>query len=197
MTAKGTSCWSPARRRSPRRLSAWLAQGAEAVGVCFLWSFRNACQRAAGAGGGEQPLPGALPDAVQRPRAGGGGVRARLSTVALNARLEPVVTSYLRQLQKRLQDHSFQGAIMLMQAHGGLLEHGRCILEGGRVHRVWAGRRARGQPSRRESARSGAGAGRPTWAVLRSRQGSSVGDGSSATASPTSFATTTRYRRSA
>lgn len=97
-----------------------VAQGAEAVGVCFLWSFRNAAneQRV------REVASRLYPDlflTLSSDLAPVEGEYERTSTVALNARLEPVVTRYLEQLRRRLEDHGFGGAIMLMQAHGGLL----------------------------------------------------------------------------
>ena len=49
------------------------------------------------------------------------GEYERTSTTALNARLGPVVRDYLNNLMTRLQRLGFEGTVLVMQAHGGLL----------------------------------------------------------------------------
>jgi len=116
----GTVLLEPENREIAEALGRLVSQGVEAVGVCFLWSFRN--------GTNEQRVRELamrhFPDlflTLSSDLAPVEGEYERTSTVALNACLEPVVTRYLEQLQRRLHEHSFRGVVMLMQAHGGLL----------------------------------------------------------------------------
>jgi N-methylhydantoinase A len=44
----------------------------------------------------------------------------RTSTVAANAYVGPIVSQYLADLERRLQDHKFTGNLMIMQSNGGL-----------------------------------------------------------------------------
>ncbi len=116
----GNVLLEPGEEEIAAALERLVAKGAEAVGVCFLWSFRNAANEQRVREVASRRFP-ALFLTLSSDLAPVEGEYERTSTVALNARLEPVVTRYLRQLEKRLRDHSFEGAIMLMQAHGGLL----------------------------------------------------------------------------
>jgi N-methylhydantoinase A len=92
----------------------------EAIGVSTLWSFANpATERR-------------VAEVVQRLRpdlfltlsheiAPVVGEYERTSTVALNARLGPVVRRYLDNLRRRLQESGFRGRLLVAQAYGGLL----------------------------------------------------------------------------
>lgn len=44
----------------------------------------------------------------------------RFTTTAINARLEPVMTTYLERLQERLRDAAFEAEVLIMQSNGGL-----------------------------------------------------------------------------
>ena len=97
-----------------------LEAGVQAIGVCLLWSFANpAAERA-------------VADAVRRLRpdvfltlshevAPVVGEYERTSTVALNARLGPVVGRYLEALAHGLAEQGFGGTLLVAQAYGGLL----------------------------------------------------------------------------
>ena len=97
-----------------------LDAGVEALGVSLLWSFTNPK--------GEQ-----LVESVVRRLAPGTfltlshdiapivGEYERTSTVALNARLGPVVNRYLDNLRSSLHGQGFRGVLLVMQAYGGLL----------------------------------------------------------------------------
>ena len=97
-----------------------LVAGVQAIGVCLLWSFANpAAERA-------------VADAVRRLRpdvfltlshevAPVVGEYERTSTVALNARLGPVVGRYLEALARGLAEQGFGGTLLVAQAYGGLL----------------------------------------------------------------------------
>jgi N-methylhydantoinase A len=49
------------------------------------------------------------------------GEYERTSTVALNVCLGPIVSRYLANLVKRIEEKGFSGTVLVMQAHGGLL----------------------------------------------------------------------------
>jgi N-methylhydantoinase A len=44
----------------------------------------------------------------------------RFTTTAINARLEPVMTTYLQRLQRRLEERGFDCEVLIMQSNGGL-----------------------------------------------------------------------------
>ncbi len=97
-----------------------LEAGVQAIGVCLLWSFANpAAERT-------------VADTVRRLRpdvfltlshevAPVVGEYERTSTVALNARLGPVVGRYLEALAHGLAEQGFGGTLLVAQAYGGLL----------------------------------------------------------------------------
>ncbi len=107
-----------------RAVDQLLALGVEAVGVCLLWSFANPEH--------ELLLREAVrlrdPDmfvTVSHELTPVVGEYERTSTVALNARLGPVVARYLQNLSDRLAERKFAGNLLVMQAHGGLLSAAR------------------------------------------------------------------------
>ena len=94
--------------------------GLQAVGVSLLWSFTNPVN--------EQRVRDVVnrlwPDAfltLSSEIAPIVGEYERTSTVALNARLGPVVRRYLNSLRDRLHAEGFAGTLLVMQAYGGLL----------------------------------------------------------------------------
>lgn len=94
--------------------------GAESIGVCFLWSFRN--------GENEQRVRKVVrklyPNiffTMSSELSPVEGEYERTSTVALNVRLGPVIERYLGRLRGRLAEHGYTGPMLVMQAHGGLL----------------------------------------------------------------------------
>jgi N-methylhydantoinase A len=99
---------------------ALLAAGVEALGVSFLWAFTNPSneQRA------KELIERLAPETfltVSHEIAPIVGEYERTSTVALNARLGPVVGSYLENLRRGLEQEGFGGILLVMQAYGGLL----------------------------------------------------------------------------
>lgn len=99
---------------------ALLDAGAESLGVCLLWSFVNDHNEELVRRVAERVRPG-LFLTLSHDIAPIVGEYERSSTVALNARLGPVVGQYLDNLQSRLADHGFAGRLLVMQAYGGLL----------------------------------------------------------------------------
>jgi N-methylhydantoinase A len=97
-----------------------LDAGVEAIGVSTLWSFANA------------QTERQVEEVVRRLRPGlfltlsneiapVVGEYERTSTVALNARLGPVVHGYLDNLRRQLAEQGFAGQLLVAQAYGGLL----------------------------------------------------------------------------
>jgi N-methylhydantoinase A len=94
--------------------------GVEAIGVSTLWSFANPST---------EDLIGEVvrrlaPDVfltLSHEIAPIVGEYERTSTVALNARLGPVVRGYLDNLRQRLTESGFTGQLLVAQAYGGLL----------------------------------------------------------------------------
>ncbi len=96
------------------------AAGVESLGVSFLWSFANPANELAA----REVIRSVWPDAfltLSHEIAPVLGEYERSSTVALNARLGPVVQDYLGSLQHALGERGFAGTLLVMQAYGGLL----------------------------------------------------------------------------
>jgi N-methylhydantoinase A len=97
-----------------------LDDGVEAVGVSTLWSFVNpTTERRIG-----EVIRRLRPDVfltLSHEIAPVVGEYERTSTVALNARLGPVVGRYLDSLRRRLADAGFRGTLLVAQAYGGVL----------------------------------------------------------------------------
>jgi N-methylhydantoinase A len=96
------------------------AAGVESLGVSFLWSFANPENELKARAVVERLWPG-VHLTLSHEIAPFLGEYERSSTVALNARLGPVVQDYLSSLQDALSDHGFAGKVLVMQAYGGLL----------------------------------------------------------------------------
>ncbi len=97
-----------------------LAQEVEALGVCLLWSLANPGAELAVA----EVVRRIAPDVfltLSHDTAPVVGEYERTSTVALNARLGPIAGRYLGSLSDELEKSGFSGALLIMQAHGGLL----------------------------------------------------------------------------
>jgi N-methylhydantoinase A len=103
-----------------RAVRALLEAGAEAIGVCTLWSFVNSTtERRVG-----EVIRRLRPEiflTLSHEIAPVVGEYERTSTVALNARLGPVVLGYLENLRRRLSENGFAGQLLVAQAYGGLL----------------------------------------------------------------------------
>jgi N-methylhydantoinase A len=118
--AMGRSVVKPSEEEIERALRELAAAGAGAVGVCLLWSFRNPEHEALVKRVAQRVCPEAFftmsSDLVPVE-----GEYERMSTVALNASLGPIVSGYLANLMRRLEGNGFGGTVLVMQAHGGLL----------------------------------------------------------------------------
>lgn len=102
------------------QVSRLVATGVDAIGVCLLWSFANPAAENAVAEAVRAQAPGSFLT-VSHQIAPVVGEYERTSTVALNARLGPIVGRYLDNLRESLEAASFGGTLLVMQAHGGLL----------------------------------------------------------------------------
>jgi N-methylhydantoinase A len=94
--------------------------GIEALGVSFLWSFTNADNENRVRTIVERVWPDVFLT-LSHDIAPIVGEYERTSTVALNARLGPVVERYLVNLRDSLAEAGFTGTLLVMQAYGGLL----------------------------------------------------------------------------
>lgn len=111
-----------ATRDAVRKL---IGRGAKSIGVCLLWSFRNAEH--------EQRISRIIEEE------GGGDVYVTLSHelipkwgeyeraagTAINGYIGPLVKAYLTDLRERADERGMNGPILVMQASGGLAESSR------------------------------------------------------------------------
>jgi N-methylhydantoinase A len=94
--------------------------GVQALGVSLLWSFTNPRNEQRVRDVVSRVWPGVFLT-LSHEIAPIVGEYERTSTVALNARLGPVVKRYLSGLRDRLHAEGFAGTLLVMQAYGGLL----------------------------------------------------------------------------
>ena len=97
-----------------------VSAGVEAIGVSTLWSFANPATEQQVA----EVVRRLAPDlflTLSHEIAPVVGEYERTSTVALNARLGPIVHGYLDNLRAQLAENGFAGQLLVAQAYGGLL----------------------------------------------------------------------------
>lgn len=111
---------APDEAEIERAIHALVGDGAEALGVCFLWSFRNPQNETIVKNIAKRLYP-ELFFTMSSELVPVEGEYERTSTVALNIGLGPIVSRYLGSLMKRLEEKGFHGTVLVMQAHGGLL----------------------------------------------------------------------------
>ncbi len=101
-------------------LDSLVAAGVTAVGICILWSFVEPKNEQTVLARVRERRPDLFVTASHdiAPLI---GEYERTSTVALNACLGPVVGRYLARLEAWLAGQGFRGALLVMQAHGGLV----------------------------------------------------------------------------
>lgn len=102
-------------------IRAAVADGAEAIAVVLLHSYRNPAHEQRMGQLIAEEAPGifvTLSHELTREYR----EFERTSTTAANAFVGPVVTSYLQRLEKRLEEASFNGTIGIMQSNGGLTD---------------------------------------------------------------------------
>jgi N-methylhydantoinase A len=96
------------------------SEDVKAVAICFMNAFANPAHEAEAAALVRQELPGAfLTTSTELLPA----IRFydRVSTTALNAYVGPILDHYLAQLQRRLGEAGFSGALLIMQSNGGVM----------------------------------------------------------------------------
>jgi N-methylhydantoinase A len=118
--ATGAVLQAPDEAEVERVLRELVEAGVEAVGVSLLWSFVNPSAEELVARVARRVAP-QLFLTLSHEIAPIIGEYERTSTVALNARLGPVVRRYLDDLRTQLAELGFAGILLVAQAHGGLL----------------------------------------------------------------------------
>jgi N-methylhydantoinase A len=96
------------------------SEDVKAVAICFMNAFANPAHEAEAAALVRKELPGAfLTTSTELLPA----IRFydRVSTTALNAYVGPILDHYLAQLQRRLGEAGFGGALLIMQSNGGVM----------------------------------------------------------------------------
>jgi N-methylhydantoinase A len=98
----------------------FLDDGIGSIGVCFLWSFHNPENEARVAEILRTKFS-QIRVTLSHELAPFLGEYERVSTVALNASLYPIVAAYLEKLVRRLSELGFHGNLLIVQGYGGLV----------------------------------------------------------------------------
>lgn len=120
---RGKILVKPSEIEIQEAIGSLVEKGAEAIGVCFLWSFTNAKNENIVKGVIQKQYP-ELFFTLSSKLAPILGEYERTSTVALNIGLGPSVSRYLANLGVALERNGFYGTLLIMQAYGGLLGRG-------------------------------------------------------------------------
>jgi N-methylhydantoinase A/oxoprolinase/acetone carboxylase beta subunit len=106
-------------RGAVRRL---VAEGVEAIAVCFLFSFLDPCHEMRAGDIVREEAPGVFlsmsHQVVPQYRE-----YERFSTTALNAYVAPRTSAYLARLSEQLQEHGVHAGLHVMQSSGGAATH--------------------------------------------------------------------------
>lgn len=97
-----------------------VAEGVEAIGICFLWSFMNPEHEGRMREIVEEEAPG-LHVSASSQIVPAMKEYERSATTAVNAHLAPLLTSYLEQLESSLSDKGLRGSLFVMQSLGGAM----------------------------------------------------------------------------
>ncbi|MBU1740863.1 MAG: hydantoinase/oxoprolinase family protein, partial [Proteobacteria bacterium] len=97
----------------------FLAEGVEAVAVCFMNSFANPAHEEVAARIIRDQLPAAYLSVSTEVLP---SIRFydRVSTTVLNAYVGPILSRYLDALRKKLEDVNYPGVLLIMQSNGGV-----------------------------------------------------------------------------
>ncbi len=97
----------------------FLAEGCEAVAVCFMNSFANPSHEQVAARIIREKMPAAYLSVSTEVLP---SIRFydRVSTTVLNAYVGPILSRYLDALLKKLKDVSYRGVLLIMQSNGGV-----------------------------------------------------------------------------
>jgi N-methylhydantoinase A len=97
-----------------------VAEGVQAIGVCFLWSFKNRAHEQRMREIILEEAPG-LHVSISSDIVPAMREYERSATTAVNAYLAPLLTSYLEQLEGQLQDRGLSSPMLVMQSVGGAM----------------------------------------------------------------------------
>lgn len=97
-----------------------LADGVEAIAVCFLWSFRNSAHEDAVAEYLDKHHPD-LPYSTSSNLTPVYREYERMVTTALDAAVKPIVSTHFGQLAGDLEGRGLRCRVQIMQVHGGFL----------------------------------------------------------------------------
>ncbi|WP_246658473.1 hydantoinase/oxoprolinase family protein [Mesorhizobium sp. GR13] len=98
--------------------------GAEAIGVCFLWSVVNPVHELAVGALIEKHCPG-VPYTLSHKINPSIREFRRASSTCIDASLKPVMGAYMRGLEQRLLDAGFNGRVLVVTSQGGVMDAGR------------------------------------------------------------------------
>jgi N-methylhydantoinase A len=104
-------------RKAAREL---VADGVEAVGVCFLWSFKNRAHEQRMREILHEEAPG-LHVSISSDIVPAMREYERSATTAVNAYLAPLLTRYLEELEGQLQERGLASPMLVMQSVGGAM----------------------------------------------------------------------------
>jgi N-methylhydantoinase A len=107
------------RRSLERAIAALRSAGVESVAVCFFHSYRDPRHERLTRATLRKALPKAyfslssevLPQIKEY---------ERVCTTVVNAYVGPILSTYLRNLERRLAEAGYQGQVLIMQSHGGV-----------------------------------------------------------------------------
>jgi N-methylhydantoinase A len=104
-------------RRAVREL---VDEGVEAIGVCFLWSFKNRAHEQRMREIIEEEAPG-LHASISNEIVPAMKEYERSATTAVNAHVAPLLSSYLNKLQGALSERGLSTPLYVMQSMGGAM----------------------------------------------------------------------------
>lgn len=109
-----------------READALVADGADAIAVCFLHAYANPKHEREAAEEIERRLPG-FPVTLSSEVAAEWHEYERTSTAVINAYVQPSTRTYLGSLRDRLDDAGMKGVIGVMQSNGGVMAAERAV----------------------------------------------------------------------
>ncbi|MFF3571957.1 hydantoinase/oxoprolinase family protein [Nocardia jiangxiensis] len=119
-TSTGEILVRPDRDEIRRAVAELRAQGVEAIAICFMHSYANPANERMVADIAAEEMPEiyvtASADLLPEVR-----FYERVATTVYNAYVGPIVANYLGALTERLSEVSFDGRLLIMQSHGGVV----------------------------------------------------------------------------
>ena len=103
-----------------RAVDRLIAEGAEAIAICFLWSFRNPAHEQRARDIVRARAPG-VHVSISSEVAAVPGEYERTSATAIDAYVGRATTSYLSELARQLAAAGFRDSVLVMQGYGGLV----------------------------------------------------------------------------